>query len=333
MHNSRLKIQKGHLFVEIDGDDWLLDTGAPTSFGTNQIRIEGRDFPVPSNYMGLTASQLTGFVGHPTVGIIGADILNEFDILIDMKSERVSFSSEQITLDGEVLEIDEFMGIPIIMARISGAERRMFFDTGAQISYFQDDSLDTFHAIGMATDFFPGIGQFRTETYRVSTTLGNRQYDLCCGSLPHLLGMTLMLAETEGIIGNEILYGRLTGYFPRRRELVLAHLSINSEIIAEDFKLQALKDYCHSENRICPQDRPMSELSQILLNNGVKTEGETIYPLPFYIPHWLGTIYMYRVLIFQDYIDCAYKNGFIDEVDAFIRNIAEHEWCHHGESA
>jgi hypothetical protein len=221
MHDSILKYQKGHLFVEFAEDDWLLDTGAPTSFGSTHFRIDGRDFPVPSNYMGLTAAQLTGYVDHLTAGIIGADILNEFDILIDMKHERVSFSSEPIVLEGETIKTDEFMGIPIILAKISGAERRMFFDTGAQISYFQDDSLDTFPASGTITDFFPGMGQFQTNTYRVNATLGNLRYDLCCGSLPLLLGMTLMMADTEGIIGNEILHDRIAGYFPRRKQLVL----------------------------------------------------------------------------------------------------------------
>jgi hypothetical protein len=33
--------------------------------------------------------------------------------------------------------------------------------------------------------------------------------------------MTLMMAGTEGIIGNEILQDRVAGYFPRRQELVL----------------------------------------------------------------------------------------------------------------
>ena len=222
MHNFKLNVVRGHLFVKIEEDDWLLDTGAPTSFGTSKIGIEGRDFLVTNSYMGLTAEQLTTFVGHPTVGIIGADILNEFDVLIDMKNESVSFSTEQIALDGEALELDGFMGIPIIIARIGGIERKMFFDTGAQISYFQDDSIKTFPPAGMVTDFFPGIGQFQTETYRVNITLGSVPYDLCCGSLPLLLGMTLMMADTEGVIGNEVLYGRLAGYFPRSHKLVIA---------------------------------------------------------------------------------------------------------------
>ena len=221
MQDFKLILKEGHLFVNIDGYEWLLDTGAPTSFGTSQIAIERQDFSVPTNYMGLKAAQLSKFVNHHTVGIIGADVLNEFDILIDIKNERVSFSTEQIALDGEALKITDFMGIPIIQANISGADRRMFFDTGAQISYSQDESLDTFPSAGVVTDFYPGIGQFQTETYWVNATLGKMQYKLRCGSLPGLLGMTLMMAGTEGIIGNEILQDRVAGYFPRRQELVL----------------------------------------------------------------------------------------------------------------
>lgn len=223
MHHITLRIHEGHLFVTIDGDDWLLDTGTPTSFGRKQsFKIEGQNFSIPSSYIGLTAAQLSGYVDHPTAGIIGADVLNNFDILIDVKGEKVSFSTEQITLDGEPLEIAEFMGIPIVQANISGADRRMFFDTGAQISYFQDESLDTFPAAGVLTDFYPGIGNFQTETYWVNATIGNLRYELRCGSLPGVLGMTLMMAGTEGIIGNEILHDRIVGYSPRRQMLVIA---------------------------------------------------------------------------------------------------------------
>ena len=41
------------------------------------------------------------------------------------------------------------------------------------------------------------------------------------GTLPGLLGMTLMMAGAQGIIGNQILTNRVVGYFPRRRLLVL----------------------------------------------------------------------------------------------------------------
>ena len=38
------------------------------------------------------------------------------------------------------------MGIPIVTAEIGGRANRMFFDTGAQISYLQSDALKTLPA-------------------------------------------------------------------------------------------------------------------------------------------------------------------------------------------
>lgn len=97
----------------------------------------------------------------------------------------------------------------------------MFFDSGAQISYFQDESLTTFPSAGTITDFYPGFGQFQTETHLVDLILEEARYTLRCGALPGLLGMTLLMANTEGIIGNEILLNHTVGFFPRRQQLVL----------------------------------------------------------------------------------------------------------------
>lgn len=52
--------------------------------------------------------------------------------------------------------------------------------------------------------------------------LGKTHYQLRCGALPELLGMSLMLAGVEGIVGNEIMTNRVVGYFARRNQLVLA---------------------------------------------------------------------------------------------------------------
>jgi hypothetical protein len=217
-----LIFRDGHLFVTIGDHDWLLDTGAPTSFGNILSQAVGnRLFRFPESYMGLTATKLAEFVGHPTAGVMGADVLNNFDILIDVPNRQVSFAEAQLELDGVAINTDEFMGLPIIQANINGIARRMFFDTGARISYFQDDSLAGFPPAGSVTDFYPGVGQFQTDTHEVQVTLGCISFTLRCGSLPGLLGATLMMADTEGIIGNAVLLNRKIGYFPRRQQLVL----------------------------------------------------------------------------------------------------------------
>jgi hypothetical protein len=212
----------GHLFIEVDGHLWLLDTGAPLSFGsTPDFYFEGEQFELESTYLGLTPETLSGFIGVKTTGLLGADVLNSFDIIFNGPAKSIVFSLSPLDHEGQVVKLDEFMGIPILSATINGNEYRMFFDTGAQISYFQDDALKTFPPAGQMTDYYPGFGQFQTDTHNVEFLIGGSSFFLRCGSLPDLLGMTLMMADTEGIIGNQILQNLIVGYFPRRNELEL----------------------------------------------------------------------------------------------------------------
>ena len=223
MQTNPLILENGHPFITLPEGAFLLDTGAPTSFGrVSPIILDGQSFNLPTSYMGLTAQVLSTYVGRETDGILGADILNQFDILIDLPQSRVCFSTAPLECGGEVLTLGFCMGVPIVASTVSDKPVKMFFDTGAQISYLQDDCLSGFPAEGIVKDFYPGVGQFSTDTFRTPIRLGRSVYELRCGCLPGLLGMTLMLAGTGGIIGNEILRGRLAGYLPRRRRLVLS---------------------------------------------------------------------------------------------------------------
>ncbi|CAN5701075.1 hypothetical protein BH11VER1_BH11VER1_38740 [soil metagenome] len=222
MNTLPLKLQDGHLFLELNGELWLLDTGAPTSFGSsNSLSLAGEQFRLGTSYLGLTAATLTGFVGVPCVGLLGADVLGRFDHIFDTASGTLTISTGELAHSGQTVRLSEFMGIPILTAQIGGTDYRMFFDTGAQISYFQDDSLSEFPAAGSVTDFYPGVGQFQTDTHQVEASLGGVAFTLRCGTLPGLLGATLMMADTEGIVGHQILCNRIVAYFPRRRALVL----------------------------------------------------------------------------------------------------------------
>ena len=63
----------GHLFIEVNGNFWLLDTGAPFSFGsTSDFRLLGEEFELQSSYLGLTPETLCGFVGVMAAGLLGA---------------------------------------------------------------------------------------------------------------------------------------------------------------------------------------------------------------------------------------------------------------------
>jgi len=222
MNTLPLQLRDGHLFVELNGELWLFDTGAPTSFGTSSsLSLAGEQFKLGSSYLGLTAASLSGFVRVQCVGLLGTDVLGRFDHILDVPGGTLSLSTDELSHAGQTVRLGDFMGIPILTAQIAGTDYRMFFDTGAQISYLQDNSLADFPAAGNVTDFYPGVGQFETDTHQVTVTLAGVAFTLRCGTLPALLGATLMLADTEGIVGNQILCNRVVGYFPRRQELVL----------------------------------------------------------------------------------------------------------------
>lgn len=222
MNTLPLTFLKEHLFLELNSELWLLDTGAPTSFGSsNSVSIAGEKFRLESSYLGMTAAMLAGFVGIPCVGLLGADVLGRFDHIFDTASSTLTISTSELAHNGCTVHLSEFMGIPILTAQIAGTDYRMFFDTGAQISYFQDASLADFPAAGRITDFYPGIGQFQTDTHQVEVSLGDVVFTLRFGKLPNLLGAALMVAGTQGIIGNQILRNRTVSYFPRRRVLIL----------------------------------------------------------------------------------------------------------------
>jgi hypothetical protein len=222
MNTFPLQHKNGHIFVELDGNLWLLDTGAPSSFGgARGLAIAGEQFSLGTNYFGLTSAALSQFTGVQCVGLLGADVLSRFDHILDTARGKLTVSTGELSHDGQSVPLDEFKGIPIVTARVAVSDYRMFFDTGAQISYFQDDSLTGFPSAGSVTDFYPGVGQFQTDTHEVPVSLGGVTFTLRCGTLPGLLGMTLMMANTKGIVGNAILANRTVGYFPRRQMMIL----------------------------------------------------------------------------------------------------------------
>ena len=212
--------KKGHLFVNLDGNLWLFDTGAPTSFGAHtNIVIADQKFELTTEYFGLTHTRLSDYVGVPCVGLLGVDVLNQFDHILDTARNTLTLSATELPHNGRIVPLSDFMGIPILTVSIAHTHYPMFFDTGAQVSYFQDESVRHFPPAGPINDFYPGFGSFQTETYQVDVELAHTVFSIRCGILPDMLGATLMMANTQGIIGNAILINRSIGFFPRRNIL------------------------------------------------------------------------------------------------------------------
>ena len=217
-----LLFEKGHLFIKVENTTWLVDTGAPISFGdVENISFCNKQFQIHKNFHGFTAETVSQFVGVRCVGLLGADVLNCFDVVFNTTMQILVASDDGLTVTGGNVVMDNMMGIPIVSVQIEGKEHRMIFDTGAQISYFQGNSLTQFPSAGIFEDFHLTIGNYRTETYNVPITLCGAPFIIRCGSLPNSIGATLKAASADGIVGNEIFHNRIVGYFPRRKLMVV----------------------------------------------------------------------------------------------------------------
>ena len=173
MSMFELKFLERHLYLSLRDQLWLFDTGAPQSFGEGEtLSIMGKEFPVASSFMGLDANKVSEHAGVQMQGLLGADVINHFDYQIDVQNESIEISEDEIEMGEPSLQINEFMGIPILTAEISGAEYSMFFDSGAQYSYFQEDELSSFPPLGKVSDFYPGVGPFETDTFSVPMKIG-----------------------------------------------------------------------------------------------------------------------------------------------------------------
>jgi hypothetical protein len=212
----------GHIIIREGAVAYLIDTGAPLSVGKSRVlAFAGEEFEVQNNYMGVTPQELSRHIGANIDALFGADILNNFNLLIDPRSSEILLLEGEITSSGIELEVDYFMGIPIIQAEVNGRAIRMFFDTGAKLSYLDPEITKNCPTLGTAHDFYPGVGLFETQIFLVPIRLGIAEIDLTVGVLPDLLHLTLMLADTSGILGTAILSDFAVELNPQQRKLVL----------------------------------------------------------------------------------------------------------------
>ncbi len=227
MSAYQLLYEKGHIFAVLEKEKYLLDTGSPNSFGEGPFELAGPKRDVSPEMLGLNPKTLSEFLGVETKGLIGTDILNSFDSIWDIKEGNL-VCGENLSLDGEKHPFEFYTGIPVVAVDVFGEERKFFFDTGAQISYFQSPVLEHCEYIGEVNDFYPGIGRFNTRTYRLPVKLGSEDIEIVAGKLEEksltamALTALLKMSGITGIIGNEIIRERKLGYFPGRKLLALS---------------------------------------------------------------------------------------------------------------
>ncbi len=210
-----LHLIRNHLFAELDDELWLIDTGSPSSFGDKgQLDFVGDSISISSSTMGLNAETLRKETGTQCIGLIGGNILNNYDIYFNLPQGTMGVSKEALDISDFLpnkdvpapvpIPISFMLGVPVVNCAINGKVVPLFFDTGAQISYWQNEELKNFPPLEIFSDFYPLYGKFETQTYEISFTLGTVNFTAPFGKLPALLGMSLSLGGAQGILGNSV---------------------------------------------------------------------------------------------------------------------------------
>ncbi len=170
----------------------------------------------------MTVSKISELLGTEITTLTGADVSSNFMIHFDYKNEMLEFDKEMINLDGNEINISNFMGIPIIDLKIDGTTLKFFLDSGAKLSYLSDNITGNYKSIGTEEDFYPGVSNFETPCYEIPTRFGEYDFTVKYGNLPTLLQMTLMFGGADGIIGFDFFDNFNIGLDLKNNKLVYA---------------------------------------------------------------------------------------------------------------
>lgn len=174
----RLDIVADHPVVRLRRGLALLDTGSPFTMRAPPIVMQ----------------QLASDIRW----IVGTDLLRKDRVLLDWTGRRLVVNGPR--LRGESIDLVPVAGLfqlPIV-APNGGA--LAFLDTGAPISYAPASAVTGRTSIGRRRDFYPGIGEFDVELYRLTVRVGSRRLDASFGVLPDLLALALSLTGASGWI-------------------------------------------------------------------------------------------------------------------------------------
>lgn len=269
------RTQRGHLILETwDHAErrvrhWLVDTGSPISFsklpfvefGTRGLdwrpdaypeesernRIDRHHFtfdriPVPNADSPRDAEYLSEHIGTEIDGLIGMDILGQYDWVYDASACALFFSKPG-TSDADVMDLMDpaarripvtgaFGGLPVIEVEIDGATRTVLFDTGAQIGYFFDpEDMVGHETTDRFVDFSPLYNRpLPTETRNVLCNIGGVQRKLRTGLVTEGALMFLPEHGIEGIVGLEVTRWGRWAFSPQRGYMCFDNMVVRDTI-------------------------------------------------------------------------------------------------------
>lgn len=218
-----LELVRDHMLLRLPHGLALIDTGSPVSIGRGRtLRLQGREW-TPSTGMAFALDAVSDHIGTRVEWLLGHDVIRAHPMALEWGRGRARVGRTRFPASSSIVHRVEFaMGIPITAASHRGTDIRAVLDTGAALSYAPRSAVEGLVAVGSHRDFFPGFGEFETETWAVTVNIGRRELALRVGVLPEPLQLMFgMLLGPDGwIIGSDFFRDRAVYLDYRRREVV-----------------------------------------------------------------------------------------------------------------
>ena len=196
---------EGHIVIRSKGQNLLLDTGSPITFSQERfVQLIDRHAIKYRDFQGVDCDTISGFIGVPVNTVVGMDVLTGLNLSINAGRREVTIGGRRPLGSDFSGDLEYLMGVPIVKLKVDGRDVRMIVDTAAKLSYLDSGILERYRQVGTETDFYPGIGEFNSETYHVPIALGNHDQIMTFGKLPGLLSILLDSFNADGILGFEL---------------------------------------------------------------------------------------------------------------------------------
>ena len=204
-----IELSQGHLLLMADGRRWVLDTGSPTSIGVGELELAGRDFPLAGDFLGLTPGRLSEWLGMPVDGLIGTDILNAFDLILDVPGGHLTVGEALAWEAGIDLPASWVMGVPVVRCRVAPERCIRSFWTPVRSFRIFDPNCCPMPPMRQNTNgiSIPAWAASRRRCSGARWPWGRKKQSLRFGRLPYLLETLLGMTGADGILGCELLRG------------------------------------------------------------------------------------------------------------------------------
>jgi hypothetical protein len=200
-----LWITRGHLFVDVEGQNVLLDTGSHVSIGRSpNMKFAGCQYALVPSYECVRLEPLSDFIGQRVDVLMGMDILGKHNFLIDIESSMLTVSDEAPEASGIVLPLKLYFGVPGTQVKVAGFDIQAIIDTGAWLSYTGGEYVRGCQKLCSKQDYYPAIGDFETDVYKLPLAIGGEELEMPFGVLPPLLSAGLAPLGVECLIGPEL---------------------------------------------------------------------------------------------------------------------------------